>query len=87
MSQRPSLSATSGLSALAALLISLRYPESDPDLRGISGFIMAALGHYLIFYLLTLSIIRITARLCRIPPKTETAGITVFIGLSFVGNF
>ena len=84
MSQRPSLSATSGLSALAALLISLRYPESDPDLRGISGFIMAALGHYLIFYLLTLSIIRITARLCRIPPKTEMAGIAVFIGVTFI---
>ena len=84
VSQRPSLSVVSGLSALAALLISLRYPESDPALPGICGFIMAALGHFLIFYLLTIFLIKTAVRLCRIPPKTETAGIAVFIGLSFV---
>jgi membrane-anchored protein YejM (alkaline phosphatase superfamily) len=81
---RPALSIISGLAALSALLISLRYPESDPDLRGLGGFIVAALGHYLIFFLLTLSLARGAARLCRLPPKLEAVLVTLFLGLTFV---
>ena len=81
---RPALSIISGLAALSALLISLRYPESDPDLRGLGGFIVAALGHYLIFFLLTLSLARGAARLCRLPSKLEAVLVTLFLGLTFV---
>ena len=81
---RPALSIISGLAALSALLISLRYPESDPDLRGLGGFIVAALGHYLIFFLLTLSLARGAARLCRLPPRPESVLLTLFLGGTFI---
>ncbi|MEE3421592.1 MAG: sulfatase-like hydrolase/transferase [Succinimonas sp.] len=81
---RPALSIISGLAALSALLISLRYPESDPDLRCLGGFISAALGHYLIFFLLTLTLARGAARLCRLPPGLEAILMTLFLGMTFV---